>query len=78
MKMATQQLTEEQLGECVRDACQALGWRFMWLRKTQHSSAGILDLLLIPLHSFHRRHILYRELKGHDRRGRLGRRGERV
>ena len=43
-------MTEEQLGEQVRDACEKLGWRFLWLRKTYNSSAGILDLLLIPIH----------------------------
>lgn len=65
-------MTEEQLGECVRDACAKLGWRFLWLRKTQHSSAGILDLLLIPLRHTDSRHILHRELKGHDKNGCVG------
>ncbi len=66
-------MSEERLSENIRAACRTLGWRFLWLRKTQHSSAGILDLLLIPLRSFERRRVLHRELKGHDRNGRLGR-----
>jgi len=65
-------LDEEQLGENIRDACAALGWRFLWLRKTYNSSKGILDLLLIPIRHLDRRSILHRELKGYDARGRLG------
>jgi hypothetical protein len=65
-------MSEDQLGENIRSACGALGWRFLWLRKTYNSSAGILDLQLIPLRTLERRRILHRELKGHDRRGRLG------
>lgn len=65
-------LTEEELGECVRSLCAAMGWRFLWLRKTYNSSAGILDLILIPLRDLDRRHTLFRELKGYDSRGRLG------
>lgn len=65
-------ITEEQLGECVRESCVVHGWRFLWLRKTYNSSAGILDLLLIPLRHTDRRHILHRELKGFDKNGRLG------
>lgn len=65
-------MTEEQLGENIREACNQLGWKFYWLRKTQHSSEGILDLLLVPLNHVDRRHTLFRELKGHDRNGRLG------
>lgn len=67
-----QRLTEEALGENVRDAAKKLGWRFLWLRKTYNSSAGILDLTLIPLRDLGRRHTLHRELKGYDARGRLG------
>ncbi len=67
-----QRLTEDQLGEQIRTACEALGWRFIWLRKTFNSSNRNLDLLLIPLCHFERRHTLHRELKGFDRRGRLG------
>lgn len=66
-------MTEEQLGENVRDACNQLGWRFLWLRKTYNSSAGILDLHLIPLRDLDRRHILDRELKGYSARGIMGR-----
>jgi len=69
---ARRHMSEEQLAENVRDACEAFGWRFLWLRKTFHSSAGILDLLLIPLRGFDHRHILFRELKGYDTRGDLG------
>jgi hypothetical protein len=65
-------MTEEQLGECVREACAALGWRFLWLRYLTNSSEGILDLQLIPLRHTDRRHTLHRELKGYDRNGRLG------
>ena len=65
-------MTEEQLGENVRDACNKLGWRFLWLRKTYNSSAGILDLLLIPERWHPSRHVLFRELKGYDKRGKLG------
>jgi hypothetical protein len=65
-------MTEEELGENIRDACNKLGWRFLWLRKTQHSSAGILDLTLIPQRDLARRRTLLRELKGYDRRTRLG------
>jgi len=65
-------MTEEDLGEQVRSACEFLGWRFLWLRKTQHSSDGILDLTLIPLRDLTRRHILHRELKGYDKNGHLG------
>src|ERR1043166_6056367 len=71
MKTRDFHLTEEELGEFVRDACAKLGWRVLWLRKTYNSSAGILDLLLIPVRSS-RQHILHRELKGYDKRGRLG------
>lgn len=67
-----QRITEEELGENVRDAAAKLGWRFLWLRKTYNSSAGILDLLLIPIRDAERRHTLFRELKGYDARGRLG------
>lgn len=67
-----ERITEEALGENVRDACKKLGWRFLWLRKTYNSSAGILDLLLIPLRDLERRHTLFRELKGYDKNGRLG------
>lgn len=74
MKVAdyAQFMTEEHLGEQVRDTCDKLGWRFLWLRKTYNSSAGILDLLLIPLRDLDRRKILHRELKGYDARRRLG------
>jgi len=69
-------MTEDQLGEQVRDACDKLGWRFLWLRKTYNSSAGILDLLLIPerqgIRTIGQRCILHRELKGYDARRRLG------
>jgi len=76
-------MSEDQLGWSIRDACELHGWRFLWLRKTYNSSAGILDLLLIPLRPGRRgrtaldpimgeRHILHRELKGHDAQGRLG------
>jgi hypothetical protein len=65
-------ITEEQLGECVREACATLGWKFLWLRKTYNSSEGILDLLLIPERALDRRHILHRELKGYDKNGHLG------
>lgn len=65
-------MDEEQLGENVRKLCGVLGWRFLWLRKTHHSSKGILDLLLIPTRNIDRRHTLFRELKGYDRNGRLG------
>lgn len=71
-RAAQQMMTEDQLGESIRDACKQLGWQFYWLRKTQHSSEGILDLWLIPIIHLERRHILNRELKGHDARGRLG------
>ena len=66
------QLSEEQLGEQVRDACAKLGWEFKWLRKTIYSSSGILDLFLVPVRHLDSRHILHRELKGYDARGRLG------
>lgn len=63
----------------MRDACDKLGWRFLWLRKTYNSSAGILDLQLIPLRDRDRRKILHRELKGYNSRGGLGRpTGEQV
>jgi len=65
-------MTEDQLGQNVRDACEALGWRCLWLRKTFNSSTGILDLLLIPLRGLDHRHILFRELKGHNAAGDLG------
>jgi hypothetical protein len=65
-------MTEEQLGECIRSLCTVYGWRFLWLRKTYNSSRGILDLLLIPLRHLDRQHMLHRELKGYDARGRLG------
>ena len=65
-------MTEDELGEQVRDACDKLGWKFLWLRKTYNSSAGILDLLLIPLRHLDTRHVLHRELKGYDARRRLG------
>lgn len=67
-----QRITEEELGENVRNAARQLRWRFLWLRKTYNSSAGILDLLLIPIRDQERRHTLFRELKGFDARGRLG------
>lgn len=68
------QMTEEALGECVRDACNKLGWKFLWLRHLTNSSEGILDLLLIPVRGNHinGRCILHRELKGYDKNGRLG------
>lgn len=72
-------MTEEQLGENIRDACKQLCWHFLWLRKTQHSSDGILDLMLVSTRGTMERDlngnraILHRELKGHDRNGRLGR-----
>lgn len=66
------QMTEDQLGDCVREACEVLGWRFLWCRRLESSSAGILDLQLIPLRHQDRRHTLHRELKGYDRNGRLG------
>lgn len=69
---AAQLMTEEQLGESIRELCSLLGWRFLWLRHLQHSSDGILDLLLIPLRDLDRRHILHRELKGYQASGRLG------
>jgi len=65
-------MSEEELGENIRDACEAFGWRFLWLRKTFSSSAGILDLLLIPLRGLEHRHVLFRELKGYNARGELG------
>jgi len=65
-------MTEEQLGECVREACGVLGWKFLWLRRLMSSSDGILDLTLIPLRHTDRRHTLHRELKGYDKNGRLG------
>ncbi len=46
-RVAKQMLTEDQLGENIRDACAQLGWHFLWLRKTINSSDGILDLMLI-------------------------------
>lgn len=75
-------LTEDQLGEMIRDACAQLGWHFLWLRKTINSSDGILDLTLVPIRLLkipngarddfsEERTILHRELKGHDARGRL-------
>ena len=67
-----QKISEEALGDYVRSACVAFGWRFLWLRKLEHSSDGILDLLLIPIRNTERRHILHRELKGYDKNGRLG------
>lgn len=82
--LGTDMMTEENLGELVREACAQLGWEFYWLRKTYNSSKGILDLLLVPTRLFraqisgdkpgtlYRRHILHRELKGFDARGRLG------
>lgn len=79
MKASQLLMTEEQLGENVRDACEKLGWRFLWLRKTYNSSAGILDLTLVPVRlrrtrlvTEGHRHTLHRELKGYDARGRLG------
>lgn len=65
---AREMMTEEQLGECVRDACAQLGWQFYWLRKTMYSSAGILDLLLVPVRvgGPRPRRILHRELKGYS------------
>lgn len=82
-KVREQRLTEDQLGELVRDACKQLGWHFLWLRKTIHSSEGVLDLMLVPLNPYRvirdvpaefldPRPIMHRELKGHDARGRLG------
>jgi hypothetical protein len=65
-------MTEDQLAENIRDACEAFGWRFLWYRKTFHSSTGILDLLLIPLRGMDHRRILHRELKGYRRNGELG------
>jgi hypothetical protein len=67
-----QLMDEEQLGECVRSLCTVLGWRFLWLRKTRDSSEGILDLQLIPIRNLDKRHIIHRELKGYNSRGRLG------
>lgn len=63
------------MGNLIRDACKKLGtWKFYWLRHTKHSSAGILDLYLVPIgRDRARRHILNRELKGYDCNGRLGR-----
>lgn len=72
IRAALQRDTEEELGERVRDAAAKLGWRFLWLRKTYNSSAGILDLLLIPTRHQERRHVLFRELKGYVKSGRLG------
>lgn len=71
-------LSEEELGENIRDACKKLGWHFLWLRKTFNSSKGILDLLLVRDQGYRHlpspeRNILHRELKGYDARGRLGR-----
>lgn len=76
-QVAKRQMTEDQLGESIRDACKQLGWEFLWLRKTINSSDGILDLMLIRQVKYShlpeaRDHILHRELKGHDARGRLG------
>lgn len=66
-------MTEDELGESVRQLCEdVFGCRFIWLRKTFNSSNRNLDLLLIPLRHLERRHILHRELKGYDARGRLG------
>ena len=68
--------TEDDLGELIRDACAKLGWRFLWLRKIYHSSAGILDLQLIPTSKLdigiNMRRVLFRELKGYRKNGKLG------
>ncbi len=72
MNRVQMQMTEDQLGESVRELCGVQGWRFIWLRKTFHSSNRNLDLLLIPLRNADRRRVLHRELKGYDARGRLG------
>lgn len=66
------QLTEDVLGENVRATCEVLGWRCLWVRRLEASSDGILDMTLIPVRHTERRHILHRELKGHDKNGRLG------
>lgn len=67
------QITEDQLGESIRETCGLMGWRFLWLRHLTNSSEGILDLLLIPIRGAGlNRRILHRELKGYDRNGRLG------
>ncbi len=65
-------MSEEELGENIRDSCRKLGWRFLWLRRLQASSAGILDCLIIPVTHLERRHVLFRELKGYRKDGRLG------
>lgn len=70
-----QRITEDALGELIRTACRTLGtYQFYWLRKTRHSSKGILDLLLIPIAhpTTHDRVIKFIELKGYDVNGRLG------
>lgn len=72
IRKRTRLLTEDELGENIRTACEVLGWKFYWCRRLQHSTKGILDLQLIPMRSLERRHILNRELKGYDKRGRLG------
>ena len=72
MSQQLAKMTEEQLGENVREACAVYGWKFLWLRHLMNSSEGILDLLLIPLRHTDRRHTLHRELKGYDKNGRLG------
>lgn len=71
-RLAKGWLTEDQLGWNVSDACDALGWKFYWLRKTINSSEGILDCIIVPVHHRESRKTLFRELKGHDARGRLG------
>lgn len=68
-------MTEEELGEQVRDACAKLGWKSYWLRKTMFGAAGILDLLIVPVLKVERRHILHRELKGYSGGGRLSKTG---
>lgn len=67
-----EQISEDALGEHVRDACAKLGWRFLWIREVRASSSGALDLTLIPVRDRDRRHPLFRELKGFRRNGRLG------
>jgi hypothetical protein len=75
-----QEITEEALGENVRSACEQLGWKLYWLRKTMFGAKGILDCLIVPVRTVTHlsegvlvsRHILHRELKGFDARGRLG------
>lgn len=66
------EITEDQLGENIRTLCDVMGWQMYWVRHLFNSHRGILDLRLVPTRHVERRHILDRELKGFDSRGRLG------